>query len=720
MMNRRDLIKSLGAAGAAVRVSLAKSLIFTGGSASVAINNRAVGLNLNQPNYFGPEQPFLNIVLNNSINAAFTTRGGGGNGWLTSSYGNYTNATDANGWPTTVQSTQNQLLILRNLPKSNGGTGVYYRSGTYYCFYDGTGTVTYSFDATLSSHASGSAYGFDWMDTVTVSSPSANGIQINVTATNAAPNNIRNMAVVHSADLASWAAGGIFPPAFLSRLSNFGVLRTMDWRNTNSNTWVKNWTDEPAATDGGYGPCVPWSIIVALANQSGVSTLWVNIPMNATTSYVTSLMSYLAANLNPGIGLIVEYANEVWNGITSVFAQALANGQALWSNWATYGSTATAMSYEGYMLQQACNAAVTSFGSANVGAGKRVQVVAGAQYTNGGILDDVMTTPALVGNGGQALYGNYPIAGCCFAWYFNISPKHIPASWLNYSSSTFITNAYSEFTTGGLIPLDGESGYAQYTATVDYVTNQMATKYGSLPCFGYEGGQGETPNADFNQYFNNASAGTIARSTSYSTSSSPYRVDGNNNLYLCTVSGTTGSSAPTFNTALGGTTADGTVTWTRVQSASVSWAASWTPTVGDVVKDSNANYQMAMTVTGATGASAPTWGTTPLSPTSAGSQTTDGGATWLCIRDDSWTVLETDYSRSAQIASAYTSAMNYWKSKGASCRYFCQFNDCFPPSKFGLWGATESFLDTMSPLTSAPEKWQAIVGWSAANLKWWP
>lgn len=715
-MNRRELIKAAVATAVTAAASPAFGRRGHGGVGPVQ-NNLALGLNLNQPNYFGPEQPFLNIVLNNAISSTYTARGGGEDGWLTSTYGVYTGAVDANGWPTQIQDgIQNQFLILRNLPQSNGGTGPRYRSGTYYVFYNGTGTVTYSFDATRTAHASGATYGFDWMDTLNVATPSTGGVQVNVTSTSAAPNNIRGISVVHSDDLAAWAAGEMFSPSFISRLQTMGPIRTMDWRNTNVCTWIKDWTDEPTATQGGYADCVPWTLIVRLANEAKVSALWVNIPMNATVAYVTALMNYLAANLDPRIEVLVQYANEVWNGLTVVGANALANGQALWANWATFGTTTTMLSYEGYVLQQACNAAVTAFGSANVGPGKRVQIIAGAQYTNGGILDLVMTTPALVGNGGQALYGNFPIAGCAVGWYFNITPGTVPASWLTKSASQFITDCNTEFTTGGLIPNHSTSGLGQYTGVIDYITNQMATKYGSLPCYGYEGGSGITPNGEFNQLFNNAGT-AIARSTSYGINH--YGIDANNNLYVVTVAGTTAATAPTFNNSLGVLTTDGGVTWMRVQSASVGWVSSWIPLVGDVVKDPNGNYQVAITVTGPTGASAPTWGTVPLSTTNPGSQTTDGGVTWLCIRDDSWTTLENDYTHSTQIATAYTTCMNYWKGKGAACRYFFQFNDSFPSSKFGLWGATDSFLDTVSPLSSAPEKWQAVAGWAAANPKWW-
>jgi hypothetical protein len=114
--------------------------------------------------------------------------------------------------------------------------------------------------------------------------------------------------------------------------------------------------------------------------------------------------------------------------------------------------------------------------------------------------------------------------------------------------------------------------------------------------------------------------------------------DSNNNLQVCTTTGVSGGSAPTWNTLYGQNTTDGTVVWTCV-GASLSWAANtkWflpasgfippqptDPYGGAEVIDSNTNIQICIN-NGKSGASAPSWAT------SQGAQTTDGAGslTWI-------------------------------------------------------------------------------------------
>jgi hypothetical protein len=77
-------------------------------------------------------------------------------------------------------------------------------------------------------------------------------------------------------------------------------------------------------------------------------------------------------------------------------------------------------------------------------------------------------------------------------------------------------------------------------------------------------------------------------------------VDSNNNIDSATVTGTSGATAPTWSMTVGGSTSDGTITWTNL-GAAVTWT--------------NLGVN-------ATGTTAPAWSTT------AGGTTTDGSVTW--------------------------------------------------------------------------------------------
>ena len=74
-------------------------------------------------------------------------------------------------------------------------------------------------------------------------------------------------------------------------------------------------------------------------------------------------------------------------------------------------------------------------------------------------------------------------------------------------------------------------------------------------------------------------------------------------------------------------------------------------------------------------------------------------------------------NRSPQMGGAYTTALDNWKSNGG--QIYTIFADTYGPGMYGEWGALESFQDTVSPLASAPPKWQAIQNFIAKNPCWW-
>jgi hypothetical protein len=104
-----------------------------------------------------------------------------------------------------------------------------------------------------------------------------------------------------------------------------------------------------------------------------------------------------------------------------------------------------------------------------------------------------------------------------------------------------------------------------------------------------------------------------------------------------TTAGTSHSSEPTWNTTVGGTTSDGTVTWTTRGSANT-WVASTAYVVGDrVVATTSASaarqgYVYECTTAGTSGGSEPAWVTT----TPDTSTTTDNTATWTLRKCSTW------------------------------------------------------------------------------------
>ena len=120
----------------------------------------------------------------------------------------------------------------------------------------------------------------------------------------------------------------IFTNLYLQQLSQFSVLRFMDWTGTNNSTEV-NWSDRTLTTSASQSSTngVAWEYVVDLANQLH-KDIWINIPAMATDDYVTQLATLLKNTLDPDRVVYVEYSNEVWNGIFTQYSQNYNAAQA--------------------------------------------------------------------------------------------------------------------------------------------------------------------------------------------------------------------------------------------------------------------------------------------------------------------------------------------------------------------------------------------------------
>jgi hypothetical protein len=74
-------------------------------------------------------------------------------------------------------------------------------------------------------------------------------------------------------------------------------------------------------------------------------------------------------------------------------------------------------------------------------------------------------------------------------------------------------------------------------------------------------------------------------------------------------------------------------------------------------------------------------------------------------------------NRDRRMSAVYTAALKEWRANGG--QMWVLFGDICAPSKYGEWGALESFLDTVEPLSKAPPKWQAIQSFISSNPCWW-
>src|SRR5262249_2130507 len=160
--------------------------------------------------------PFLNIFKTTGVSQ--TTP----NGWVThsdSTWDTHEEASldlDKDGYPRTLQASSTNphapqsfnsvgVVLLRDLPRADAGTGLSYRPGGYVVLYEGQGTLSYGFDANLVSPSPG-------RDVIDVASPSRGGIDLRITATDPkhSGNYIRNIRVVKAEEEPLLKAGQIF------------------------------------------------------------------------------------------------------------------------------------------------------------------------------------------------------------------------------------------------------------------------------------------------------------------------------------------------------------------------------------------------------------------------------------------------------------------------------------------------------------------------------
>jgi hypothetical protein len=444
-------------------------------AASTSNARSPLGINLIQMAYYNPEQPFLNIFKTTGPTHANPK------GWFTHAGGTFDTGEeaylqlDANGYPKTLsassadphsqQFTSVGVLLVRELPHANAGTGLPYRAGKYVVLYDGQGTLEYGYDAKLVSSSPG-------RDVFNVATPSNAGVDFRITATdpNHTGNYIRNIRVVKAEEESLLVAGNVFEPQFLSLMQNFRVLRAMQWLNIDEDGGlVTSWAKRTLPTDAGWGSPsgVPLESVLQLCNLVGADC-WLNVPHQADNDYITQMATLAHANLGTTQKLYIEFSNEVWNGIYAQSKYASDQGQAMWPN-AGVGSFAYNRSWYGMRSVQMCDIWKSVWGAD----WPRVVCVLGAQAGNSGTITQSLDCPLWTGSG-NAPCSNHNITAVAIAPYFG-----------NQVSKSIMGAA--------------DGGHAQLFqglgGDVSQVTNWVATDKKvvagyNLPLIAYEGGQG--------------------------------------------------------------------------------------------------------------------------------------------------------------------------------------------------------------------------------------
>jgi len=151
------------------------------------------------------------------------------------------------------------------------------------------------------------------------------------TNTNGIVRNLKIMRPLTIGSSQSYSENVMFTSEFLNFISQFGLLRSMDFMATSQPAGCPdmNWNDrnkpwwrcaiiKPYRTDTSAFLAVPWEYYIQLCNQANVD-MWLCIPHLATDEYVNNLALLIKnggsgyQGLNSNLKVYVEYSNELWN-----------------------------------------------------------------------------------------------------------------------------------------------------------------------------------------------------------------------------------------------------------------------------------------------------------------------------------------------------------------------------------------------------------------------
>lgn len=208
-----------------------------------------------------------------------------------------------NGYPVSLLENQfaRTLMFTHN--------GEFYPTGTYQVAWDGTGEVALrgpNHSATLIESAHG-------MASYDVTSTNPQGLLLEIRATDPS-DPVRNIRVFEESLAAHESP---FHPEYTADLEPYGVLRFMDWNQTND-SHVAQWSDRTELDDALWGGAngIPIERQIDLSNQMQ-QDIWINVPHAAGNRYIRELGRLLDERLDPNLRVWIEYTNEYWNPLFS-------------------------------------------------------------------------------------------------------------------------------------------------------------------------------------------------------------------------------------------------------------------------------------------------------------------------------------------------------------------------------------------------------------------
>jgi putative intracellular protease/amidase len=235
---------------------------------------------------------------------------------------------DSKGWPTQLGQTvnaQGQTLVQILGTAMYDNLSGHYPGGIYTAWWDGTGTLRWGGDVTVTQTGmTPDGHHFAPLN----DTPGSQGIRLQLLADSPA-DHVRNIHVWmpdyngQSFVGQVWHPGASFSPfhpLFLQRLAPFGTLRFMQDSETITSQ-VQHWSDRrpwdyaTQMSGMGFQNGIAPEYIIEMCNELKAYA-WINIPHMADDNYVRNLATLVRDTLNPGLKIDLEWSNEVWNGAT--------------------------------------------------------------------------------------------------------------------------------------------------------------------------------------------------------------------------------------------------------------------------------------------------------------------------------------------------------------------------------------------------------------------
>lgn len=289
----------------------------------------------------------------------------------------------------------------------------------------------------------------------------------------------------------------IWHPRFLQDLRGFRVLRFMDWAKTNT-AQSSEWRERSKLADPTWtsGAGVPVEAMLDLSRATGTEA-WLNLPMRASDDYVKEYARLLRQKLATGQQVVVEYANEPWNGAFPAYGWMLQQARAKWP--AAAADPALAMSWHAWRTARICQILKAEWAPQSA----PVRCVLNVQAAS----------PWLAERALQCLPAQAELGKACAKWLDAVAIAPYFGGYISQPSTRWLTSTWPREADGGLGKLFAEltgrdaSGRALTPPLKDRHADDpapmgaleqarrwaadakaLADKFG-LPLWAYEGGQ---------------------------------------------------------------------------------------------------------------------------------------------------------------------------------------------------------------------------------------